>query len=151
MSGLFRSWFKALIEKEPPEPANPEGVIVIGTLSPDIIDTAKEMVRKSLKTAQFKTVDAGVGASVTDFISKVKEVNADIIVVTVSVGAAKKNLQELVSTLEAEGLKDKVAVMVGGASVTKEDADSIGALYGKTREDAVLLAKKAMELKRTKH
>jgi 5-methyltetrahydrofolate--homocysteine methyltransferase len=124
------------------------GTIVIGTLQPDIIDTAKEMVRKSLKAANFRTVDAGVGASVADFLSKIKEGNADIVVVTVSVAAAKKNLNELVSALEAEGLKGKVAVLIGGASVTQEDADKLGAFYGKTREDAVQLAKKAMAQKK---
>jgi methanogenic corrinoid protein MtbC1 len=148
MAGLFKSWFKALNEKEPPEPEAPVGTIVIGTLHPDVIDTAKDMVRKSLKTANFRTVDAGVGTSVDDFLSKIKEANADIVVVTVSVAAAKKNLNELVSAMEAEGLKGKVAVLVGGASVTQEDADKIGALYGKTREDAVQLAKKAMTQKK---
>ncbi len=144
------SWLKAMREKEPPEPANPIGTIVIGTLHPDIIDTAKEMVRKSLKTAQFKTVDAGKDVSVADFISKVKEANPDIIVVTISISGAKENLLKLISALEAEGLKGKVAVMIGGAAVDKEDADKIGALYGKTREDAVALAKKAIEEKRNK-
>ena len=144
------SWFKALREKEPAEPANPIGTIVIGTLHPDLIDTAKEMVRKSLKTAQFKTVDIGKSASAATFVSKAKEANADIIVVTVSISAAKESLLKLVSALEAEGLKGKVAVMIGGAAVSKEDADIIGALYGKTREDAVVLAKKAMEQRRNK-
>jgi len=144
------SWLKALREKEPPEPANPIGTVVIGTLHPDLIDTAKEMVRKSLKAAQFKTVDVGRGVSPSAFVSKAKESNADIIVVTVSISAAKENVLKLISALEAEGLKGKVAVMIGGAAVTKEDADLTGALYGKTREDAVVLAKKAMEQKHKK-
>ncbi len=137
-------------EKEPPEPINPIGTVVMGTLHPDIMDTAKEMVRKSLKTAQFKTVDVGKGVSPEIFASKAKEVNADIIMVTVGLSSAKENLAKLVSALELEGLKDKVVVMIGGAAVTKEDADRIGALFGKTREEAVALAKKAMEQKRNK-
>jgi len=88
-------------EKEPSEPTNPIGTIVIGTLHPDIIDTAKEMVRKSLKTAQFKTVDVGKGASVAAFVSKAKEVNADIIVVTVSISGAKENLLKLISAFRS--------------------------------------------------
>ncbi len=144
------SWLKAMREKEPAEPANPIGTIVIGTLHPDMIDTAKEMVRKSLKTAQFKTVDVGKGVSVADFVSKIKETNADIIVVTVSISGAKENLLKLISALEAEGLKNKVAVMIGGAAVDKEDAEKIGALYGKTREDAVALAKEVIDKKRNK-
>lgn len=142
------SWLKGMREKEPPEPVNPIGTVVIGTLHPDVMDTAKEMVRKSLKAAQFKTVDAGRGASPATFASKAKEANADIIVVTVGLTAAKENLPKLVSAIELEGLKDKIVVMIGGAAVAKEDADKLGALYGKTREDAVALAKKAMDQKR---
>ena len=144
------SWLKGMREKEPPEPVNPIGTVVMGTLHPDIMDTAKEMVRKSLKTAQFKTVDVGKGVSPTTFASKAKEANADIIVVTIGLSAAKENLPKLVSAIELEGLKGKVVVMIGGAAVTKEDADRIGALFGKTREEAVALAKKAMEQKRNK-
>lgn len=147
MSNLFRSWFKALIEKEPPEPANPLGTIIIGTLHPDIIGTAKEMVRKSLKAAQFKTINVGEGASVETFVSKMKETNADIIVITLNLSAAKKNFLTLLSALDAEGLKSKVTVIIGGAAVTQEDANITGVLYGKTRDDAVFLAKKAMNKK----
>jgi 5-methyltetrahydrofolate--homocysteine methyltransferase len=144
------SWIKGMREKEPPEPINPIGIIVLGTLHPDTMDTAKEMVRKSLKTAQFKTVDVGRGVSPTSFASKAKEVNADIMIVTIGLSASKENLPKLVSAIELEGLKDKIVLMIGGAAVTKEDAEKIGALYGKTREDAVFLAKKAMEQKKNK-
>ena len=144
------SWLKGMREKEPPEPTNPIGTIVIGTLSPDLIDAAKEMVRKSLKAAQFKTVDAGKNVSVATFVSKVKETNADIAVVTVSISAAKDSLAKLISAFETEGLRGKVAIMIGGAAVTQEDAQKIGAFYGKTREDAVALARKAMEQKQKK-
>jgi len=142
------AWLKAMREKEPPEPENPIGTVVIGSLHPDVMDTAKHMVRKSLKQAQFKTIDAGKGVTPTAFASKAKEVNADIIVVSVLLSAAKENLPKLVSALELEGLKGKVAIIVGGAAVEKSDADNIGALFGKTREEAVVLAKKVMEQKK---
>ena len=45
-------------------------------------------------------------------------------------------------------LEDKVAIIIGGAAVEKADADKIGALFGKTREEAVVLAKRAMEQKK---
>ena len=144
------SWLKAMREKEPPEPVNPIGTVVIGTLHPDVMDTAKHMVRRSLKLAQFKTVDVGRGVSPATFASKAKEVNADIVVVSVLLSAAKENLPKLISALELEGLKDKIVIMIGGAAVSKEDADKIGALYGKTREEAVALAKKAIEQKRNR-
>jgi 5-methyltetrahydrofolate--homocysteine methyltransferase len=141
------SWLKAMREKEPPEPTNPIGTVVMGTLEPDIMTTAKDMVRRSLKMAQFKTIDVGRGVTPEVFASKAKETNADILVVSVLYSKAKKNLPKLMSALELEGIKNKIVVMIGGAAVTKEDADNLGILYGETREDAVLLAKNAIEQK----
>lgn len=144
------SWLKAMREKEPPEPENPIGTVVIGTIKPDIMTTAKDMVRRSLMKAQFKTIDVGRGVSPEKFAAKAKELNADIMVVSVLLSAAKKNLPNLLSAIENEGLKDKIAVMIGGAAVKKEDADKIGVMYGRTRDDAVILAKKVIEQKRNK-
>ena len=141
------SWLKAMREKEPPEPTSPIGTVVMGTLEPDIMTTAKDMVRRSLKMAQFKTIDVGRGVTPEVFASKAKETNADILVVSVLYSKAKKNLPKLMSALELEGIKNKIVVMIGGAAVTKEDADNLGILYGETREDAVLLAKNAIEQK----
>jgi hypothetical protein len=89
-SDFEMSWLKGMREKEPPEPANPIGTVVMGTIQPDVMDTAKEMVRKSLKLAQFKTVDAGKGVSPETLALKAKEANADIIVVTVGLSAARE-------------------------------------------------------------
>jgi methanogenic corrinoid protein MtbC1 len=50
----------------------------------------------------------------------------------------------LMSAIEAAGLKGKVTVMIGGAAVDKTDADAIGALFGSTKDEAVVLAKKAI-------
>lgn len=144
------SWLRAMREKEPPEPENPIGTVVIGTIEPDIMTTAKDMVRRSLMIAQFKVIDVGRGVPAEKFVSKAKEVNADIIVVSVLLKTAKDNLPNLLSALENEGLKDKVTVMIGGAAVKKEDADKLGIMYGKTRDDAVIMAKKVIEQKMNK-
>lgn len=136
------------MEKEPPEPENPIGTIVIGNLEPDLHESVKEMVRKSLKKALFKTVDLGKKVPAATFASKAKEVNADIIAVSINIIPARENLSQLASAIEAEGLKGTVTVMIGGAAVKKEDADKIGVWYGKTREEAVALAKRAMEQKK---
>ena len=145
MKVLLMSWLKAMMEKEPPEPENPIGTIVIGNLEPDLHENPKEMVRKSLKKALFKTVNLGKKVPAATFAAKAKEVNADIIAVSINTVSAKDNLSKLISAIEAEGLKGKVAIMIGGAAVDKEDADKIGASYGKTREEAVALAKKFIE------
>ena len=142
------SFLKSMMEKEPPEPTNPIGTVVIGNLEPDLMDTPKEMVRKSLKRALFKTVDLGRAVPAKTFAAKAKEANADIIAVSVNLSSAKENLQKLNLAIENEGLMGKVTVMIGGAAVKKEDADKICAAYGKTREEAVAIAKKVIEAKK---
>lgn len=144
------SWLKAMMEKEPPEPESPIGTVVIGTLEPDMHETPKEMVRKALKRAGFKTIDLGKAVSAENFISKVKEVNADILAVSINTKPAKDNIPKLKQAFESAGLKGKVILMIGGAAVTKEDADAIGALYGKNKDEAVVIAKKAIEERKTK-
>ena len=143
--GVEMSFLKSMMEKEPPEPTNPIGTVVIGNLEPDLMDTPKEMVRKSLKRAQFKTIDLGRSVPATTFAAKAKEVNADVIAISVNLTSAKENLQKLLVAIENEGLMGKVTVMIGGAAVTKEDADKICALYGKNKDEAVVFAKKAIE------
>ena len=142
------SFLKAMMEKEPPEPANPLGTVVIGNIEPDMHDTAKEQVRKALKRAGFKTVDAGKSIAPQVFVDKAKESNADIIALSVNTVPAKNNLSKLDEALKAAGLKDKVTLIMGGAAVKKEDAEAIGALFGKNKEEGVDLAKKAMAAKK---
>jgi methylmalonyl-CoA mutase cobalamin-binding domain/chain len=138
------SFLKAMMEKEPPEPANPIGIVVIGNIEPDMHDTAKEQVRKALKRAGFKTVDAGKSIAPQVFVDKAKESNADIIALSVNTVPAKNNLAKLDEALKAAGLKDKVTIIMGGAAVTKGDAEALGALFGKNKEEGVEIAKKAM-------
>jgi methylmalonyl-CoA mutase cobalamin-binding domain/chain len=142
------SWLKSMMEKEPPEPANPLGVVVIGNIEPDMHDTAKEAVRKALKRAGFKTIDAGKSIAPQVFVDKAKENNADIIALSVNTVPAKNNLSKLDEALKAAGLKDKVAIIMGGAAVKKEDAEAIGAFFGKNKEEAPEIAKKAMAAKK---
>jgi len=138
------------MEKEPPEPENPIGIVVIGNLEPDVHDASSEQVRKALKRAQFKVVKLGKKVPAEVFASKAKDVNADIIAVSVNTTPAKDNLPKLLPAIESTGLKDRVVLMIGGAAVKSEDAEKIGAIYGKTKEEAVAIAKKILEEKTAK-
>lgn len=138
------SWLKSMMEKEPPEPENPIGTVVIGNIEPDMHDTAKEAVRRSLKRAGFKTVDVGKSVAPQVFIDKAKETNADILALSVNTVPAKNNLAKLDEALKAAGLKDKIIVIMGGAAIKKEDAVAMGAIFGKNKEEGVEIAKKAM-------
>jgi methylmalonyl-CoA mutase cobalamin-binding domain/chain len=142
------SWLKSMMEKEPPEPTNPLGTVVIGNIEPDMHDTAKEAVRKALKRAGFKTVDAGKSVAPQVFVDKAKEANADIIALSVNTVPAKNNLAKLDEALKAAGLKGKMIIIMGGAAVTKEDAEAMGAIFGKNKEEGVEIAKKAIAEKK---
>ena len=144
------SWLKSMMDKEPPEPENPIGIIVIGNLEPDVHEASSEQVRKALIRAQFKVVKLGKKVPAEVFASKAKEVNADIIAVSVNTTPAKDNLPKLLPAIESTGLKDRVVLMIGGAAVKSEDAEKIGAIYGKTKEEAVAIAKKILEEKTAK-
>src|SRR4030043_579202 len=141
------SWLKSMMEKEPPEPQNPLGTVVIGNIEPDLHGTAEEAVRRSLKRAGFKTIDAGKSVAPQVFVDKAKESNADIIALSVNTVPAKNNLANLDAALKAAGMKDKVTIIMGGAAITKGDADALGALFGKNKEEAPELAKKELKKK----
>ena len=134
------SWLKSMMEKEPKESENPIGTVVIGNIQPDMHDTAKEAVRKALKKAGFKTIDVGKNAKPEAFVAKVKESKADILALSVNTVPAKNNLSALVDALKAANLN--VKIIMGGAAVKKEDADAIGAIFGKSKEEGVEIAKK---------
>jgi len=140
---LKMSWLKSMMEKEPPEPANPIATVVIGNIEPDMHDTAKEAVRKSLKRAGFKMIDAGKSAPIDVFVQKIKENNAALLALSVNTVPAKNNLPKLVDALKTAGLGN-VKIIMGGAAVKKEDADAIGAFFGKNKEEAPEIAKKAL-------
>ncbi len=143
------SWLKSVMEKEPPEPKNPLGVLVIGNLEPDMHDAPKETVRRSLKRAGFKTIDVGKNVAPKVFIDKVKENRANLLVLSINTLAAKNNLQMIAETLKVTKLTDKLTIIIGGAAVKKEDADKFGAFFGKDKDEAVKIAKKAINKKIT--
>lgn len=134
------SWLKSMMEKEPKESENPIGTVVIGNIQPDMHDTAKEAVRKALKKAGFKTIDVGKNAKPEAFIDKIKESKADILALSVNTVPAKNNLSTLVDALKAANIE--VKIIIGGAAVKKEDAEAIGAIFGKSKEEGVEVAKK---------
>ena len=111
------SWLKSMMEKEPPEPENPLGIVVIGNIEPDMHDTAKESVRKALKRAGFKTIDVGKNAKPEAFVAKVKESNADVLALSVNTVPAKNNLSTLVDALKAANLKVGLLLNFGGTSL----------------------------------
>ena len=109
------------------EKAEKAGVIVLGTVDGDVHDIGKNLCVSMLKAKGFEVYDLGKEVPAKVFIDKAKEVNADIIASSALLTTTMPVQQDIEDLLAAEGLKGKIKTMVGGAPVTQEWADKIGA------------------------
>jgi 5-methyltetrahydrofolate--homocysteine methyltransferase len=118
------------------------GVIVIGTVEGDLHDIGKNLVGMLLQGAGFTVVNLGTGVTAEDFVAAVKEHSPRIIGMSALLTTTLPHMSETIAQLKAEGLRDSVKVMVGGAPVTAAYADEIGADgYGANAGMAVERAK----------
>ena len=104
-----------------------KGTIVLGTVEGDMHDIGKNLVGMMLGSNGFNVVDVGVDVSADSFASAAKESNADIVAMSGLLTTTITYFPTVIEALEKAELKNKVKVMIGGAPVTREFADSIRA------------------------
>ena len=118
------------------------GVVVIGTVEGDLHDIGKNLVGMLLQGAGFEVVNLGTGVSAADFVAAVREHGARIVGMSALLTTTLPHMAETIALLKAEGLREAVKVMVGGAPVTAAYAEEIGADgYGANAGMAVERAK----------
>jgi len=121
------------------------GTVVIGTVAGDIHSIGKDMVSTLLFASGFAVFDLGVDVSTEKFILAVKEHNADILAMSALLSTTIAEQRNVITKLNQEGVRDQVKVIIGGAPLTQEFADSIGADgYGATAVEGVGIAKKLL-------
>lgn len=125
------------------EDAAGKGKIVIGTVQGDLHDIGKNLVIMMLEGKGFEVVDLGVDVSPDRFIQAAIDEDADIIGMSALLTTTMPMMGEVVKAAENSGIRNKIKIMVGGAPVTKEFAESIGA--DAYTEDAPSAAEKALE------
>jgi len=103
------------------------GRVVLGTVKGDIHEIGKSLVGTLLSANGFEIYDLGVDVPFAKFAEKAGEVNADIVGVSALLTTTMAGQQNVIEALDDLGLRPKVKVMVGGAPVTREWADKIGA------------------------
>jgi len=103
------------------------GKVVMGTVKGDLHDIGKNLVRMMLEGAGFEVIDLGVDVSEEKFVEAVKAHQPNIVGMSALLTTTMVNIPEVIKALEAAGLRDKVRVMVGGAPITQNYADQIGA------------------------
>jgi len=103
------------------------GRVVIATVAGDIHDIGKNIVASMLFAAGFEVHDIGKDVPVDQFVSKTKEFNANIVASSALLSTTMPMQREIVKSLDAVGLRNNVKVLVGGAPVTQDWANEIGA------------------------
>ncbi|MHC9541907.1 MAG: corrinoid protein [Vulcanimicrobiota bacterium] len=103
------------------------GTIVIGTVEGDIHDIGKSLVGAIMAANGFHVIDLGVDVPVQRFVDKAKESGAQAIGLSALLTTTMINQKRVIEILEKEGIRKSVKVLVGGAPVSKEWAQRIGA------------------------
>lgn len=111
------------------------GVVVIGTVKGDLHDIGKNLVCMILESAGFKVIDIGVDNTAEQFIEAVKDHHPQIVGMSALLTTTMPCMKETIDTFIEKGLRDDVKIIVGGAPVSRQFAEEIGADgYG---EDAI--------------
>jgi methylmalonyl-CoA mutase cobalamin-binding domain/chain len=129
--------------------AKPIGTFVMGTVKGDVHDIGKNLVNIMLEGAGFTVFDLGVNVAPEKFVEQIQEHEPDIVGFSAFLTTTMPMFKANINAIEKAGLREKVIVMVGGAPVTKEYADAVGADgYAADASTAVRLAKELIEHRR---
>ncbi|MCR4407411.1 MAG: corrinoid protein [Anaerolineae bacterium] len=118
------------------------GKVVIGTVEGDIHEIGKTLVATMLSANGFQVRDVGVDVSAEDFVAAVQDMGANLLGLSALLTTTMLNQRKVIEALQKAGLRDRVKVMVGGAPVTRQWAEEIGADgYAEDAVGSVALAK----------
>ena len=130
-----------LAQQDPDAEANV--LVLMCTVKGDLHDLGKNMVGAMLRTSGFDVHDMGKDVSADRIIEAIEELNPQILGMSALLTTTVPYQETVIKRLVAAGLRDKIKVMVGGAPVTPEWADKIGADgYANNAPEAVEIAKK---------
>jgi len=125
--------------------AEMKGTVVVGTVQGDLHDIGKNLVCMMLEGGGFSVVDAGVDIPADQFVAKAKESGASVIGLSALLTTTMPGMKEVIDAVKADPDTADVKVIVGGAPLTQEYADSIGAAgYAADASSAVDLANELM-------
>ena len=103
------------------------GKVVLGTVEGDLHDIGKNLVGMMMEGAGFQIVDLGVDVTPAAFVDSVKKEKPDVVGMSALLTTTMRNMGRTIDALKEAGLRDQVKVMIGGAPVTGDFAEQIGA------------------------
>ena len=122
----------------------PLGIVIMGTVKGDLHDIGKNLCIMMLRGAGFVVHDLGVDTKPDEFIDAIVENEAKLVGMSALLTTTMPNMGRTIEAFEEAGIREEIKVMVGGAPVTPDFADEMGADgYGK---DAIACVEKAKEL-----
>jgi methylmalonyl-CoA mutase cobalamin-binding domain/chain len=122
--------------------AQPAGRVVIGTVKGDLHDIGKNLVASLLEGGGFEVVDLGADVAPEKFIEAIRSSGANIVCLSALLTVTMPSMKNTIEALKAAGVRDQVKVLIGGAPVTPQFAEEIGADgYGENASVAVHLAR----------
>ena len=131
------------------ESTSKAGTVVIGTVYGDIHDIGKDLVIILLEASQFKVINLGVNVPVDRFIEVIKAEQPDIVGMSAMLTTTRQEMAKVIEAVKEAGLRESIKVMIGGAPISQDWADKIGAdAYGKDCAIAVEMAKEFVAQKR---
>jgi len=122
--------------------AQPTGRIVLGTVKGDLHDIGKNLVGSMLEGAGFDVFDIGIDVPTEKFVNSVAQHNPDILALSALLTVTMPEMKKVIDGLSQAGMRPRVKVLIGGAPVTQDFADEIGADgYGGNASSAVTVAR----------
>ncbi len=118
------------------------GTVVLGSVAGDIHEIGKSLVGTMMSASGFQVFDLGVDVPTETFVAKVQETGADLLGLSALLTTTMMVQREVIEALEEAGFRDQVKVIIGGAPISQEWADTIRADgYAQDAVGAVELAK----------
>jgi 5-methyltetrahydrofolate--homocysteine methyltransferase len=125
------------------------GKMVIGTVKGDIHDIGKNLVIMMMEGAGFEVIDLGINNPVEKYLDALEEHQPDIIGMSALLTTTMPYMKVVIDTMKEKGIRDDYIVMVGGAPLNEEFADSVGAdAYGRDAAMTVEIAQKMIAERR---
>jgi 5-methyltetrahydrofolate--homocysteine methyltransferase len=103
------------------------GSVVIGTVEGDLHDIGKNLVAMMMESCGLKVYNIGVDITPEQFVESVKKYQPDIVAMSALLTTTMINMESTIEALKEAGVRDQVKVIIGGAPISKEFADKIGA------------------------
>ncbi len=122
------------------------GRVVIGTVQGDLHDIGKNLVASMLEGGGFQVVDLGVDVPPEKFVEAAQEKDGTIVALSALLTTTMTMMKTVIEALQKAGIRNNTKVLIGGAPITQEFADEIGADgYSDNASAAVAMARKLVE------